>query len=194
MDTLTALESLFLLRLPKLELSLCEGAFLPPKLQSFFINYVSIKVPPIIEWGLQRLTALSELSIGGDDDVVHTLLTERMLPISLVSLTITHLTEMKCIDRNGLRHLSSLEKLEFEYCLGLESLAEVVLPSSLKTLKFNHCPRLESLPEDRLPSSLKLLRIDRCPVLEARYEYESGKHWSNIVHIPIIEINGKVTI
>ncbi|GAU38254.1 hypothetical protein TSUD_119340 [Trifolium subterraneum] len=194
MDTLTALESLFLARLPKLELSLCEGAFLPPKLQSFFINFVTIKVPPIIEWGLQRLTALSELSIGGDDDVVHTLLKERMLPISLVSLTIIYLPEMKCIDRNGLRHLSSLEKLEFEICLGLESLEEVVLPSSLKTLIFNHCPRLESLPEDRLPSSLKLLRIDRCPVLEARYENEKGKHWSNIVHIPIIEINGKVTI
>ncbi|KEH27035.1 hypothetical protein MTR_6g084540 [Medicago truncatula] len=96
---------------------------------------------------------------------------EKLLPISLVSLTITNLSEMKSFKGNVFQHLSSLESLHFL-----------------------HCPGIESLPEDTLPSSLKLLSIRKCSLLEARYEDHKGKHWSNIAHIPVIKINGQVII
>ena len=172
MDTLTTLESLFLHHLPKLEFALCDGVFLPPKLQTISITSVRItKMPPLIEWGFQSLTSLANLCIKDNDDIVHTLLKEQLLPISLVFLSISNLSEMKCLGGNALRHLSSLE-----------------------TLSFYDCPRLESFPEHSLPSSLKLLSISKCPVLEERYESERGGNWSEISHIPVININDKITI
>jgi hypothetical protein len=85
MDTLTALEHLSLYDLSEEhKLPFCEGACLPPKLRSIYIVSVEISTP-VTEWGLQHLTYLSKLSIGGDDDIVDTLLDERLLPISLVS-------------------------------------------------------------------------------------------------------------
>lgn len=167
--SLATLERLTLVDLPKLKLLLCEGACLPPNLRSFHIKSVRITTP-VTKWGLQRLTALSDFGIGGDD-IVNSLLMEKLLPISLVSLTISNLSEMKSLKGNVLRHLSSLESLHFL-----------------------HCPRLESLPEETLPLSLKLLRITKCCLLEARYENQRGKHWCNISHIPVIKINGQVII
>ncbi|XP_045790417.1 putative disease resistance RPP13-like protein 1 [Trifolium pratense] len=168
-SSLTTLECLTLIDLPKLKLSFGEGACLLPKLRSFQIKSVRVTTP-VVKWGLQLLTALSDLHIGGDD-IVNTLLKEKLLPISLVSLTITNLTEMKSLKENAFQHLSSLESLHFL-----------------------HCPGLESLPEDTLLSSLKLLSIRKCSRLEARYESQRGKDWSNIAHIPVIKINGQVII
>lgn len=179
MDTLIALEKLTLEDLPELELPFCEGVCLPSKLQSISIVLVR-RTTHVTEWGLQHLPALSKLHIGGNDDMVKTLLKERLLPISLVSLTITLLSKTKCLDGNGLRHLSSLETLRFYNCTGLES------------LEFEGCQRLGSLPDDRLPSSLKILTIWQCFQLEERYR--RPEHWSKIVHIPVININGQVTI
>ncbi|GAU22725.1 hypothetical protein TSUD_138500 [Trifolium subterraneum] len=140
---IATLECLTLIDLPKLKLSFGEGACLLPKLRSFHIKSVRVTMP-LVKWGLQRLTALSDLDIGGDD-IVNTLLKEKLLPISLVSLTITNLIEMKSLKGNVFQHFSSLESLHFL-----------------------DCPGLESLPEDTLPSSLKLLSIRKCPQLEAR--------------------------
>ncbi|MCI18322.1 disease resistance protein (CC-NBS-LRR class) family protein, partial [Trifolium medium] len=104
MDTLTALEYIRLFNLPKLELSFCDGG-LPPSLQYILVDFVRI-TKPVTEWGLQRLTALLGLSIEGDD-IVNELLKERMLPISLVGLTIKRDSKTKSLEGNGLRHLSS---------------------------------------------------------------------------------------
>ncbi|PNX78225.1 NBS-LRR type disease resistance protein [Trifolium pratense] len=191
MDTLTALESMALFNFPKLKLSFLEQAVLPPNLRRFIVvNSVRI-TKPVTEWGLQGLTTLSKLRIGGDD-IVNMFLKERKLPISLVSLNIENLSETKSLEGNGLRHLSSLESLCFDGCSELVSLPEKSLPSSLKSLYFNFCRKLETLPEDSLPSSLELLHIDVCPLLEERYK--TKEHWSNIAHIPVIEINDQVTI
>ncbi|XP_058765299.1 putative disease resistance RPP13-like protein 1 [Vicia villosa] len=213
MDTLTTLESLFLKNLPNLNLSLCEGAFLPPNLQSVSVESVRI-TKPVREWGFQCLTALSSLHIKGDA-IVNILLKEPLLPISLVCLEINDLSEMKSLEGIGLRHLSSLETLSFNGCPGLVSLTEKAFPSSLKTLSFykcttlkslpekafpsllktlslRSCPRLESLPEDSLPTSLEELSIGGCPLLEERYKRK--EHWSKIAHIPVIQINDQLTI
>ncbi|XP_058721465.1 putative disease resistance RPP13-like protein 1 [Vicia villosa] len=190
MDTLTALENIFLCNLPNLNLSLCEGAFLPPSLQSIAVDSVRV-TKPVTEWGLHGLTALSLLYIKGDD-IVNMLLKESLLPISLVNLEITNLSEMKFLEGNGLRHLSSLEGLYLYHCSELVSVSEKIFPSSLKILYFEDCPKLESLPEDSLPPSLEHLFIRDCPLLEERYKRK--EHWSKIAHIPVIRINDQVTI
>ncbi|CAK8565011.1 unnamed protein product [Lathyrus sativus] len=190
MDTLTSLESLSLSNLPNLNLSLCEGVFLPPNLQSIHIESVRI-TKPVTEWGFQSLTVCSSMSIGGDDNL-NMLLKEPLLPISLVSLYIIRLSEMKSLEGNGLGHLSSLENLLLDNCSELVSVSEITFPSSLKSLSFGGCPRLEPLLEDNLPTSFERLFIQGCPLLEERYKRE--EHWSKIAHIPVIEINGQLTI
>jgi hypothetical protein len=74
----------------------------------------------------------------------------------------------------------------------LPALSKYMFPSTLKSLCFNDCSALESLSADVLPSSLKRLSIWRCPLLEARYE--NKEYWSNIAHIPVTDINGKLTM
>ncbi|GAU51679.1 hypothetical protein TSUD_120030 [Trifolium subterraneum] len=191
MDTLTSLEHL---RLDcEGELSFSEGVCLPPKLQSMYLHSRVKTMPPVTEWGLQSLTALSSLNIRRSDDIVNTMMKESLLPISLVYLTITHLYKMKGFDvRSGLQHLSSLEHLIFHDCEQLESLPENCLPSSLKSLAFWKCEKLESIPEDNLPDSLEILHIYECPLLEERYKRK--EHWSKIAHIPAIDINRQVTM
>ncbi|KAK2386252.1 putative disease resistance RPP13 protein [Trifolium repens] len=188
MDTLTSLEEL---TLQCEELSFCEGVCLPPNLQSIYLNVNQRTTPPITEWGLEGLTALSSLTIEADEDIINTLMKESLLPISLVDLDINN-NKMKAFDVSGLRHLSSLEYLQFNNCEQLESMPENCLPSSLKQLKFWNCEKLESLPEDNLPHSLEELTIWNCPLLEERYKRK--EHWSKIEHIPVIDINGKLTI
>jgi hypothetical protein len=209
METLTALESLTLDSL----LSCWKGVGLPPKFQ-LTPSQSTTSTTTVTEWGLQNLTALSDMEIGGDN-VVNTLLKEQLLPISLVSLTITNLSEMKCLEGNGLQHISSMKKLAFKFCSGLESF-QATLPSSLKSLVFENCPKLMSLP-DKLPpsletlefddcarlgllprygfpSSLKVLSICRCPLLKARYATRRRGDVSKIAHIPVLKINYEVII
>ncbi|AES69614.1 putative P-loop containing nucleoside triphosphate hydrolase, leucine-rich repeat domain, L [Medicago truncatula] len=185
-DMLTALERL---NLKCAELSFCEGVCLPPKLQSIEIQSKRT-APPVTEWGLQDLTALSRLSIGKGDDIVNTLMKESLLPISLVYLYIRDFDEMKSFDGNGLRHLFSLQHLFFWNCHQLETLPENCLPSSLKSLDFWDCEKLESLPEDSLPDSLMQLCIQGCPLLEERYKRK--EHCSKIAHIPFKNIKGTI--
>ncbi|CAK8564994.1 unnamed protein product [Lathyrus sativus] len=211
MDTLIALESLWLI-LPSLPCY--EGASLPPNLQSIFIDSLRTKTFAT-GWGLQNLSALSDLNIRGDG-IVNTLLKEQLLPVSLVSLSIHNFTKRKSLPGNGLQHLSSLENLKFDNCSKLGALPENMFPSNLKSLKFSDCPKLKSLPDrlpsslerlelddcrrlgslpkDGLPSSLKRLSISNCRLLKAKYENQRGEHWSNIAYIPVIKINDEIII
>ncbi|XP_058721458.1 putative disease resistance RPP13-like protein 1 [Vicia villosa] len=209
MDTLIALGSLTLNNLSLC----CEVACLPPKLQ--FMHIESLRTTtPVSEWGFQNLYTLYDLHIGGDN-IVNTLLKEHLLPNFLVSLTITNLSEMKCLEGNGLQHISSLKNLTFKCCAKLESyrglfpsfLKSLVfancpklkslpdrLPSSLETLEFDECLRLGLLPRHGFPDSLKVLGISRCPLLKARYATKRKDHLSKIAHIPVTKIDHEVTI
>ncbi|XP_058721461.1 putative disease resistance RPP13-like protein 1 [Vicia villosa] len=213
MDTLIALESL---HLTLQSLPCYEGASLPPNLRSIYIKIESLRTKTFATgWGLQNLSALSVLDIRGDG-IVNTLLKEQLLPVSLVSLSINFLSKRKSLPGNGLRHLSSLEKLRFHSCSKLGSLPENMFPSYLKSLDFSNCPKLKSLPDklpssletlklgdcqrlgslpkDGLPSSLKQLSISECRLLKAKYKNQKGEHWSSIAHIPVIEIDDELTI
>ncbi|XP_057457658.1 putative disease resistance RPP13-like protein 1 [Lotus japonicus] len=168
---LTALRGLTIQSLPNLEYFAKEG--LPVNLRDLAVcSPRSFWTETISEWGLQRLTCLAALRIGGDN-----LLTVLMniqvpvLPTSLVSLVICNLHDVKCLGGIWLQHLTSLEKLEICYS-----------------------PKLESLPEEGLPSSLSVLIIRQCPLLEASCHSNGGKECPKIAHIPCIIINRQVII
>jgi hypothetical protein len=138
----------------------------------------------------EHLTALSVLRITGDDIVKAVMNMEvRLLPISLVTLSIGDVEDIECLDGLWLHHLTSLENLVFSSCNNLKSLPKKGFPSSLKNLKLTRCNDLKSLPEEGLPSSLKELTIDECPLLKASLLGKRGKEWRKIAHIPTIFID-----
>ncbi|XP_011047693.1 PREDICTED: putative disease resistance protein At3g14460 [Populus euphratica] len=174
---LPSLEELELISLPQLDF-FPEGG-LPSKLNSLCIqDCIKLKV-----CGLQSLTSLSHFLFVGKDDL-ESFPEETMLPSTLVTLKIQDLRNLKSLDYKGLKHLTSLSKLEIWRCPQLESMPEEGLPSSLeylqlwnlanlKSLEFkglqhltclrqlmiSDCPKLESMPEEGLPSSLEYLNI-----------------------------------
>ncbi|MED6149879.1 hypothetical protein PIB30_066885 [Stylosanthes scabra] len=178
-DKLKSLQELIICNLPNI-VSLPR---LPPNLASLEIRQCAKLLPAsMIEAGLQSLTSLSKCSLGWwNDELVDTLMKDRILPTSLVSLEISILHDLKSIEGHGIGHLTSLERLEICHCSALDSMH---LPRlmSLRHLRIFKCPRLEALPEDSL-SSLNLLCIEESPLLEARYE-RGGEDWHKIAHIP----------
>jgi hypothetical protein len=130
------------------------------------------------------------LEIIGDDIVKAVMnMKFRLLPISLVTLTIRNVKDIECLDGLWLHHLTSLENLKFSSCNNLKSLPKKGFPSSLKNLMLRRCNDLKSLPKEGLPSSLKELTIDECPLLKASLLGKRGKEWRKIAHIPTIVID-----
>ncbi|KAK2386037.1 putative disease resistance RPP13 protein [Trifolium repens] len=177
------------------EMSICGL----PNLQSCSINDFPISLRELrvnkvggVLWNTtwEHLTALSVLRITGDDIVKAVMNMEvRLLPISLVTLSIGDVEDIECLDGLWLHHLTSLENLVFSSCNNLKSLPKKGFPSSLKNLKLTRCNDLKSLPEEGLPSSLKELTIDECPLLKASLLGKRGKEWRKIAHIPTIVID-----
>ncbi|KAI9074158.1 hypothetical protein K1719_043873 [Acacia pycnantha] len=164
-DSLSNLHDLCLEFVPKLE-SLPQGG-LPSNLRSLSIGGCNgLYSIPIKDWGFQRLTSLSCFFVYESESILHILLKNQLLPISLMYIYIIGVLNLKLLEGTGLQHLTSLQLL----CI-------------------ISCPNLESLPEDALPSSLLSLIIYECPKLEERYDYQKGKHLSKIAHIPTIKIN-----
>ncbi|XP_048444679.1 putative disease resistance RPP13-like protein 1 [Pyrus x bretschneideri] len=178
MAELTSLEYL------DIEKSFCSVRSFPlgvfPKLSTLAINGCEIlesfsvegylyvrncdRVRPSVEWGLQGLVSLRQVSIGGE--IWAMLLKEQLLPTTLNSVRITGLSSLKSLDGKGLEHLTSLQQVSI-----------------------SQCPNLQLLPEDGLPPSLSFLEIYSCSTLEKRYENRTGQHWAKISHIPCIQIN-----
>ncbi|XP_048420260.1 putative disease resistance protein At3g14460 [Pyrus x bretschneideri] len=189
--TLTALGTLALYNLPNL-VSFAQGG-LPPNLQYLYVRNCD-RVRPSVEWGLQGLVSLREVSIGGE--IWAMLLKEQLLPTTLNSVRIAGLSSLKSLDGKGLRHLTSLQKLSIYGCPSLEFLPAEGLQhlTSLQQVSISRCPNLQFLPEDSLPPSLSFLEIYSCSTLEKRYEKRTGEHWAKISHIPCIQINDEVII
>jgi hypothetical protein len=150
-----------------------------PNLQSCSINDLPISVRKLhvdrvggVLWNTtwEHLTSLSVLRINGDDIVKAVMnMKVRLLPISLVTLSIAYVQDIACLDGLWLHHLTSLENLEFSCCYNLKS-----------------------LPKEGLPSSLKKLTIRECQLLRASLLVKRGKEWRKIAHIPTIVIDSKL--
>ncbi|KAJ0084005.1 hypothetical protein Patl1_29491 [Pistacia atlantica] len=115
----------------------------------------------VFEWGLQRLTSLRQLMVGGrSSDVV----SFPQVPSSLTGLEIS--------DFPNLESLSSIDRDH----------------TSLEDLFLFNCPKLKSFPDKGLPSSLLALGIIACPLLQHRCKKDKGQYWPMIIHIPSIHI------
>ncbi|KAJ9685216.1 hypothetical protein PVL29_017301 [Vitis rotundifolia] len=142
---------------------------LPSNLRKLVI-YNCNQLTPQVEWGLQRLTSLTDFKIiGGCEDVVFP--KECLLPSSLTSLEIVELPNLKSLDSGGLQQLTSLLKLEIRNCPELQFSTGSVLQHliSLKELRIFGCSRLQSLTEVGLQhlTSLEIFWILSCPMLQS---------------------------
>ncbi|KAG4150044.1 hypothetical protein ERO13_D05G371100v2 [Gossypium hirsutum] len=144
----------------------------PANLTSLAISNAPKIYRSFVEWGLNRLTSLQELTIGGGGCSNVVSFPEEgigmMLPPSLTFII-----------------LSNFKNLEFMFSEGFQDLA------SLQELKIYKCPKLTSLPKKDMLLSLGYLRIYGCPLLQEECSSDKGREWSKISHIPFVEIDGK---
>ncbi|XP_052486534.1 putative disease resistance RPP13-like protein 1 [Gossypium raimondii] len=147
----------------------------PANLTSLAISNAPKIYRSLVEWGLNRLTSLQELTIGGVgcSNVVSFPEegTGMMLPPSL-----SHI------------FLLEFENLEYMSSKGFQDLA------SLKELEIYKCPKLTSLPEKDMLRSLGYLCISSCPLLQEECSSDKGREWSKISQIPLVLIDFKAVI
>ncbi|KAK4709412.1 hypothetical protein R3W88_030337 [Solanum pinnatisectum] len=192
-ELLPSLNTLQLYGCPEIE-SFPEGG-LPFNLQLLCIYNFKKLVNGRKEWHLQRLPCLTKLIIyhdGSDEEIVAGENWE--LPSSIQRLTIMNLKTLSS------QHLKRLISLQYLYIGGnvpqIQSMLEqgqffssLSHLTSLQTLHFGNFPNLQSLPVKGMPSSLSKLRFSNCPLLKPLLEFDKGKYWPEIAHIPTIEID-----
>ncbi|TYI85239.1 hypothetical protein E1A91_D05G426500v1 [Gossypium mustelinum] len=147
----------------------------PANLTSLTISNAPKIYRSLVEWGLNRLTSLQELTIGGGGCSNVVPFPEEgigmMLPPSLTYIM-----------------LFGFENLEFMFSEGFQDLA------SLIGLDIDNCPKLTSLPKKDMLLSLGYLYISSCPLLKEECSSDKGREWSKISHIPLVAIDGKAVI
>ncbi|XP_021753233.1 disease resistance protein RGA2-like [Chenopodium quinoa] len=163
-DQFTALESLLLIYLPELELE--------------------------DEDDVSNNKSTEEGCINNNNEGSDAEMPWRYLAPTLRSLFLESLPKVVKLPR-GIGCLSSLHSLEIKDCDNLESLTPLIGGlSSLQSLTIDCCSNLKRMPEEmRHLTSLTKLRIRRCsPVLMKDCENKNGANWSNIQHIPNIDL------
>ncbi|MFQ6641912.1 hypothetical protein Gotur_016003 [Gossypium turneri] len=164
-------------------LSVCDfSADISFPSEGFPVNLTSLKISnapkiyrSLVEWGLNRLTALQELTIGGGGCSNVVSFPEAgigmMLPPSLTRIELFQFENLKLMLSEGFQDVASL-----------------------KELVINDCPKLTSLPEKDMLRLLGHLCIISCPLLKEECSSDKGREWSKISHIPVVEIDCKTVI
>ncbi|XVF24475.1 hypothetical protein REPUB_Repub13aG0131300 [Reevesia pubescens] len=162
--------------LQELEISNCPCLVSFPE-EGFPINLTSLTIskPEILEglirWGLHKLSSLKRLTIkGGYSNGVSFPHEEKgmMLPSSLRKLAISDFPNVEILSSKGFQNLPSLE------CLCIVNF-----------------PKLKFLPRKDMLLSLLELYIHDCPLLKQRCKKYEGQDWSNIAHIPFVQIDNR---
>ncbi|XVF78761.1 hypothetical protein PTKIN_Ptkin14bG0161900 [Pterospermum kingtungense] len=129
--------------------------------EGFPINLTSLEIikgPKIyrslVDWGLDRLTSLKELTVGGEgcSDVVSFPEENMMLPASLTAIYIKNFPNLECMFSDAFQNLTSLE-----------------------TLVIINCSKLRALPEKDMLLSLGQLQIRDCPLLKENCKRDEGR-------------------
>ncbi|GMY22691.1 putative disease resistance RPP13-like protein 1 [Fagus crenata] len=162
---LPSLVSLQLIHCPELE-SFPQGG-LPSNLVTLHINGCDKLISNRMGWGLQGLHSLRKFRVWSRCKEVESFPEEALLPPTLTDFYISFSPKLKSL--KDFQHLTSLQRLEIEYC-----------------------KNLQSLPEEGLPISLSFLILNGCPLLEQRCQRDKGEDWPKIAHIPFIKINSDV--
>ena len=123
------------------------------------------------DWGLQRLNSLTKFTISCGFQEVHSFPREFLLPSTITTLEIMHLSNLKSLDGKGLQQLNSLSSLYIRHCPEFQCFGEEGLQqlTSLATLSIHNCSKLQSFGEWGLQHliSLTTLCISSCPELES---------------------------
>ena len=210
--THSSVEVLFLSDCPNL---MFQREILPSKLRILNIGN-NTQLTPQVEWGLQRLTSLTNFTINGGCEDMELFPKECLLPSSLTFLSIFNLPNLKSLHSGGLQQLTSLEELHISQCPKLQFLTKVSLQhlislkyleisecpmfqslakeglqhlTSLQKLYIRACPKLKYLTKQRLPPSLSSVSVRNCPLLEKRCQFEKGEEWPYISHVPKVLLN-----
>ena len=167
-----------------------QREILPSNLRKLEI-WNNTQLTPQVEWGLQRMTSLTNFTIKGGCEDMELFPKECLLPSSLTFLSIFNLPNLKSLHSGGLQQLTSLEELHISQCPKLQFFTEVSLQNltSLQTLYIKDCPKLKYLTKHRLPPSLSFVSVRNCPLFEKRCQFEKGEEWPYISHVPNIVIN-----
>ncbi|KAH1064630.1 hypothetical protein J1N35_029617 [Gossypium stocksii] len=180
---------------PEIEWVPKEG--LPSRLKQIRIGRSDKLIESLIrkrEWSLHTLPSLTSFYISYSEVEMECFPDEHLLPSSLTSLRISNLPNLKSLEYKGFQHLTSLCNLYISDCPNLQFMPPNMLPHSLSYLSIYNCPKLQSMPPNVLPPSLSHLKIQGCPLLKDHCEKDKGKDWSNISHIPVIEIDGQIIV
>ncbi|CDP21921.1 unnamed protein product, partial [Coffea canephora] len=162
---LPSLQLLILIFCPEIE-RFPEGG-LPTSLQTLRITFCEKLLTSPREWDLMRLPCLRSLIVDVMDEAIESFPNEDwLLPCSLEDLQLFLGENIKTLNYSGLQHLTSLQ-----------------------SLGIGGCSLLQSLPEEGLPASLTKLEIRDCPLLKPRLEWEKGRDWSKVAHIPCIIVD-----
>ncbi|KAF4388955.1 hypothetical protein F8388_026684 [Cannabis sativa] len=104
------------------------------------VNLISLsildceKLKPTFEWGLHRLTRLTNLVFGGCNELV-SFPDEWLLPSTLSSLQLQRLPNLKMLPK-GIENLSCLDELEIWECHNLQTLLDDQQPNMLQNFNF----------------------------------------------------------
>ncbi|XVF18571.1 hypothetical protein REPUB_Repub11eG0034300 [Reevesia pubescens] len=152
------------------DISFPEEGF-PTNLTSLSISKAPKLYRSLVQWGLDRLTSLQSLSIGGEgcSDVVSFPEEEMMLPRSLTDIYIGYFENLKYMLSKGFQNLTSLQSLEID-----------------------SCSKLTALPGKDMLLSLEMLFICGCPLLKEECKRGRGREWPKIAHIPSVNIDGHI--
>lgn len=130
--------------LQKLKLSDCPSLSqfskrnFSPNLKSLIITNCK-NLTPQEDWGLLQMKWLTHFEIEGGCSNMLSFPEEKLLPITLNSLRISNLPDLRSLGL-GLKHLTSLEKLIINRCENLEVAGN--LPSNLQSLTIMNCNNL----------------------------------------------------
>ncbi|XP_062173914.1 putative disease resistance RPP13-like protein 1 [Alnus glutinosa] len=164
---LSSLETLSIYNCPEVE-SFPDGG-LPSNLKLIAIIDCEKLFASRTGWGLQNLLSVRTFKIGGKYEDMESFSEVGLLPANLTYLRIECFPNLKSLDKEGLQHLTSLQRL-----------------------LISNCPELKCMPEDGLPASLSTLRIYECPLLKKEWQTKKGKEWRKIAHIPCKYIDGNL--
>jgi hypothetical protein len=164
---LPSLEYFQIIDCPKVEL-VPEGSF-PSNLNQILVNNCEKLFAGRMGWDLQKLPSIRYLSVGGDFEDVESFPEPGLLPSGLTHLNIFGFPNLKSLDKKGLQHLTSLQRLWIE-----------------------DCPKLKYMPkEEGLLASLSPIEIIKCPLLKKQWQNKKGKERRKVPDVDNILIDEK---
>ncbi|KAF3969485.1 hypothetical protein CMV_006728 [Castanea mollissima] len=157
---LPSLQFLDIISCPQIE-HFPEGG-LPSNLISLQISDCKKLICNRMEWGLQRLQSLKRLAFMNSDPHcwnVKSFPEENLLPTTVINLYITGFGNLRTLDNNGFRHLTSLQYFSMENCPKLKHMPEEGLPVTISKIKIIALASateglVKHIPEEQLTKQL----------------------------------------